>query len=572
MRARIAGVTAVLAALGLVAWLVVAKQAATTPDSPATGKPAATSGTRGLATITAPHSKVSKARNVPVALPQRARPLFKPASGTFQISPSGRLGRPATVRLPLNSPSAPGTVVIIFTSESAGGPWQPIPTTVETVNGVSYAAATVNHLSLFTALSVSWRDFLNELKGWFNQFTSNAYANAEQPTCTNPSQARQDGYTGTASAYRTVLWCIGLANGRHVLKVVNNRRYPLLVSPSLPVIQGGTGGDLLQLATRLGRHGEVVIFPDEQVDFNADGIPPGYHSLIRGDIDTAAENLAALHAGIDALTAIVTRFGASSPKNVTKYFNLATDSANCLSAVKSGNADTMIGQCITSEWLKDAFGVFWGIVTDALMKVSEVANYFRSALNGIADAADGRSQFQLTVTRSQPTAGALSQNTTAIDPTGDATGLPNIPGADLTGFSWSTDGTTLQFTITYADFSPSTSDAAIFLSTPGSGGGSSCPGMPNAKFQIAIDAGRAYLFVTGFSCGGDGPLVPLTLTQNSDGWTVDIPQGDVLGGEDGGNQALVRVTSSTQLSATSKTLIEDYMPDESRQPFLITVS
>jgi hypothetical protein len=97
------------------------------------------------------------------------------------------------------------------------------------IDGGRYVEATVHHLSFFGAALVDWRALLNDLEGAWNSFTDGAYSNASPPSCDNESEATQDGYSVTQSMKgSTALSCYGVENGQRVLKIVDNRRYPLL--------------------------------------------------------------------------------------------------------------------------------------------------------------------------------------------------------------------------------------------------------------------------------------------------------------------------------------------------------
>ena len=109
-----------------------------------------------------------------------------------------------------------------------------------------------------------------------------------------------------------------------------------------------------------------------------------------------------------ALGVLAGRFGSVDPKKSSKYLDVAMSTQQCLTAMATRDANAMIGQCITSDWFKAAFGLLWGELADAIMKVSEVANYFRSALNGVTDIVNGRSNFQITVSHANAAIGTFT--------------------------------------------------------------------------------------------------------------------------------------------------------------------
>ena len=142
--------------------------------------------------------------------------------------------------------------------------------------------ATVHHLSFFSTLLVNVQAVISDLKGAFNEFTDDAFSNASQPACDNNSAATQGGYSVSVSNKgNTVLGCFGMENGQRVLKVVSNRRYPLLVAHSLPVVGGNSSGDVFQKASSLLNLGDALIYPQDEVDFGAT-LQPGQSGTVAG--------------------------------------------------------------------------------------------------------------------------------------------------------------------------------------------------------------------------------------------------------------------------------------------------
>lgn len=342
--------------------------------------------------------------NVHPVIPANAITYASPDSETVSITPSGPLTKEAVVKLALNKPPRPGQVVAVLTSESPTGPWEYLPGTV--IDGGRYVQATVHHLSFFSTLLVNVQAVINDLKGAFNEFTDDAFSNASQPSCDNNSAATQGGYSVTMSNKgNTVLGCLGMENGQRVLKVVNNRRYPLLVSHNLPVVGGSSSGDVFQKSSSLLNLGDVLIYPQDEVDFGAT-LQPGQSGTVAGDYAPVANYMYALSAGIDAWETIVTRGGtAENPSQVMDAVDEDLTIDSCRAAAMSGDIQSIQGACMSSDVIGQLFGTFWGIVAGLVQNVSTFYGWVHSVLNAFVDSIDGRATFDVKVIRaaSSPT-------------------------------------------------------------------------------------------------------------------------------------------------------------------------
>lgn len=391
--------------------LIVAKPFDKPSSSPAVAAPqtsgVAASRTAGVAaTISMPGRIVRNSPGVSPQVPAVGAKYFQRDSQTVSITPSGPLEKQAVVKLRLNSPPQPGEVAAILTSESPNGPWQVLPGTV--VDGGRYVEATVSHLSFFSAFLVDWHALLNDLEGAWNSFTDGAYSNASQPSCDNKSAATQDGYSTTVSMKgKTVLWCYGVENGRRVLKIIDNRRYPLLVAHGLPLTGGSSSGDVFQRAASLLNLGDALVYPQDEADFSGT-VAAGRWSALAGNYAPVAGYLASLSVGVQAWLAIVTR--GNSAKNPSKVMDTVDQMLTldtCRAAAMGGDASDIQGSCFTPDMFGKVFGAFWGYMLSIVQTVSEFANWVRSTLNAFADSIDGRSSFEITV-RHAATANALS--------------------------------------------------------------------------------------------------------------------------------------------------------------------
>ena len=85
------------------------------------------------------------------------------------------------------------------------------------------------------------RDLFDEFKKAFlDGLDSGATMDVSKPSCTGEDQARMGGYSVTSSTTDAVYWCFGMSGSNRVLKVVNDRRYPMEVALPHSVLQGGS--------------------------------------------------------------------------------------------------------------------------------------------------------------------------------------------------------------------------------------------------------------------------------------------------------------------------------------------
>jgi hypothetical protein len=381
---RLTAATGALAA----ATLVIAGCGSSTPEQ--AGKPASPE-------ISVPGKRITTQSDVHPVVPSSAVAYLTRDSQTVRVEPSGPLSHPAVIRIPLSEPPRSGALAVVLTSESPSGPWQVLPGTV-TDDG-RYVEATVQHLSYFSAFLVDWHAILQDLKGAFSQFTDGAYSNATGPACSGESQARQDGYSVAATSGNTVLACYGMENGNLVLKVVNNRRYPLLVAHGLPITGGSSGGDVYQKSASLLNLGDALIFPQDETDFGGT-VQPGRRAVLAGDYAPVAGYLDALSTGVSAWLTIVTRGGsADNPSKDMEIVDEMLTLDGCRAAAMSGDTAAIQGSCFTPDVFAKVFGAFWGVVATVVQSVSEFANWVRATLNAIADSVDGRSSFEIVASR-----------------------------------------------------------------------------------------------------------------------------------------------------------------------------
>lgn len=119
---------------------------------------------------------------------------------------------------------------MIATRETTAEPWTYLPGTLSADR--SAVTFSTTHLSLFGVLGIDLADVVATFKKDFiDGIDAGITATVPPPSCRNESAALADGYTVAHDSGDTVLFCFGIEGGQRVLKITNNRNYPLEVFP-----------------------------------------------------------------------------------------------------------------------------------------------------------------------------------------------------------------------------------------------------------------------------------------------------------------------------------------------------
>jgi len=332
-----------------------------------------------------------------------------PVSATYRIAPAGKLPAPATLRIPLKRRLPPGVPVMAARAQKPGEPWTPVR--VRLSSNRRYAFVRVGHLSLFSVFTTGVGDLLRELKeGVLDGVTAGLTAEAKPPDCDGEDEARFEGHSVASDSKDTVYWCFGLENGSRILRIVNNRRYPLaLTHAGLPVTQQGGGGVRWERLSRFISGEEAIVSPREQLSFSV-RLNPGGSAGIRTRFDGVGFSLYQLQFGVESLIEILTRFGAGSGVTSVDVIDKLLMIPNCASAI-GGTAGDLISKCFSKSQLADVLGPK-GYLVAPLMATSELLSFFRSAFNAAGDQLNGRDVYRIVIRRE-----ASSQPPTVPSPT-----------------------------------------------------------------------------------------------------------------------------------------------------------
>jgi hypothetical protein len=331
----------------------------------------------------------------------------RPDSAVYHITPDGPLPRPVTILIPLSHRASPSQqkLVFVFAKETATGKWRPLKTTV--VRDGTYASVTVRRLSWFGDFTVDPGQILAELKNFFRELTNGAFNNASLPSCDRSSAAQSDGYR-YATDGTAMLACFGVdSNGGRVIKLVDNRRYPELITTSMPVAVGSS--DIFQKIAQMLTPDGYVVYPQSEADLSAT-IPSRTKTVTlfaRTDLAPEGQLLSSLSTGIDALTTILGAVG--DTVKVSERVKILQSMLEVQACRDSTDAEEMIANCLTVRELTGSFGDVLGLILAPVVTVTGLYTYFRGALNGIFDQFDGRSKFVAAVQRGPSPAAILEQ-------------------------------------------------------------------------------------------------------------------------------------------------------------------
>ncbi len=365
-----------------------------------------------------------KATTVKGTLPPLTR--TEQASPLIELTPSGKLQAPLTLRFKLKQQADPKDPNFVFaTRETAKDPWEYLHATptkdgdfVE-VQVTHFSFGGLLHLSIPTPQIELWnnpRDYLDIKREFKDNLTGGWTAAAEKPTCQNESKARQDSYVIDSESKSTLYWCFGVEDSTRVLKVVNRKHYPLDVShENLGVVSNGhLTANLGQLA-RLGTgKNHIILLPGDTAIFSLDlkmntlaRLKTSY-SLASGE----AVTLNGLQTAVLTANSIAMNSSAPGAKQLTqqetyKVMNYLLQGKDCYNAVASSNQADLYLDCFGVLDPKGLSEVSPKLGTAGLLAsfgrdIGSAASWFREIISGNVDSIKGDADYWVLVRRYNP--------------------------------------------------------------------------------------------------------------------------------------------------------------------------
>lgn len=318
-------------------------------------------------------------------------PTWQRLAPVFDVAVKRQPTAATRVAIPLDATTKPGAAIVVMTRHSATDAWEPLVATVAP-DGRS-AIATVTHFSFFTALGAPLQELLTQVRQLTEGFLSGAVSEAHAPNCSGGGVGLRGGWTVGESGRKALAWCMDVDGASHVLRVVNMRRYPLLVRHPGAVTTGDSQSGLVKLVSDRapGYKGAVLLPPREGVAFVFKG-----SGGVRSEFDGLAQSMVAFLAAWDAGTLVMPK-GPSArfaqPWLVAKF---AVESGKCADAMASGDPVKTITTCLNGSVLEAAYGA-WGAVLAVMLTTTALLEFFRAELNAAGDQLNGRDVTTLTV-------------------------------------------------------------------------------------------------------------------------------------------------------------------------------
>lgn len=318
------------------------------------------------------------------------------------FSPTYRLKSPGpqtqTIRLPLAQRLPRGWAVVVATRQTSSGPWSYLPADLSPdrhtaiFTGVQHGLFTVAGENLTELLHFFQAEFVSNLK-------SEPTATARPPACKSQSTARS-GYNLTSTSGSAVSWCFGVAaSGDRILRIVNNRPYPLEIQHSgLAVAEQPTFGYATRTAfSYLFSSNTSILAPGAQIGYRV-SLPPGQAAEAQAEvsIDESWASLLALQAGLNALLAILVRLGDGGDSMGVTMMNEALSSGTCADAMMVGNPGSILASCLNPGEMAGYFGSA-GFLLAPLVLRSGLARFFGREFQAVDDVPANRSNYVITL-------------------------------------------------------------------------------------------------------------------------------------------------------------------------------
>jgi hypothetical protein len=162
-------------------------------------------------------------------------------------------------------------------------------------------------------------------------------------------------------------------------------------------------------------------------------------------VDGVGQSLFALQTGINALLAILTRFGAGGATKSITVMNDALGDAACASAMFAGNPGAILASCLSPNDMLQDFGSA-GLLLAPLAAAGGLADFFASEFQGLHDIWTSEDQYTILLRRQSavPVLGQPAGTFTHGQGFGDVRPTTVFNGGDptglVTGITWSSWG------------------------------------------------------------------------------------------------------------------------------------
>jgi len=342
------------------------------------------------------------------------------AGPTFSITPGGKLPEAATVTVHLDAAQPSGVLVVIATRQVQDGPWSFVPATLATDR--RSASITIDHFSWFAPFTMLLSGLVEAFKSQLAEgLTGGLYQDVPKPKCSQEKQALTDGYSVKSSTSDSVFWCFGIQDGQRVLKLVNHRRYPMMVEHTTKVLDEGSWTRYASLSalSRAFSGKDSVLAPGDTITFSGE-IERGTVRGARTSIDGFGQSLVAIQTAAEALLFIFTKLGSKELNNkaLLRWMDAATTAGTCLEAFP--NPGKVLTKCFDDKALAGLVGAVWAPVAGAVLAGAGVLAFIQGEINMLTDSINGNGRYTVQIKR-------------AAAPSGLSTALPRYPATSDAG-------------------------------------------------------------------------------------------------------------------------------------------
>jgi hypothetical protein len=325
----------------------------------------------------------------PKGLIELARPVA--------VLPTGRLAAPAKLHFRLARRVPAGEAVVIRSSESSKGPWTYLPARLS-ANRRTLTVET-SHFSIFEPLAIDLKDAVSTFKSDFiDGFDDDLTQSIAKPACQGNAQAHSAGYTVSSSTTDTVYWCLGMTGSRALITVVDHRRYPLEIAHPGFGVYKTSRVDKLEAASlsHIGSGSASILASGDSITYEAD-LQPGRRAIIQTQFDGLGQSLEAIQVGVQALTDILTRFGAGSGRKAVDDFAKLLSVRSCADALGKGSG-ALISGCFDPKDMLEAFGAK-GLLLAPVMAIGGVVAFLHGEWNALVDQFNNHDKYTIVLAR-----------------------------------------------------------------------------------------------------------------------------------------------------------------------------
>lgn len=376
-----------------------------------------------------------KGANLPGDLTARKTPTVRPdftvvtpASDTYELRASTK-PESITITVPLKAGIryAPEDHFAVAVADSATSKWQLLPVEAHLSDDKRQLIATIDYPqlkglatsvgTLELAAASGWRQFFSIVLLDYSSMlslvksvagdvlTGTPLDQAKAPQCDQEAAAKEDGYDIIWASKNTdlVYWCMGIENGKRVVKIANRQSYALdlYFGKGATAQQSPWMAEFSQLA-RLGTgSNHVIIFPKETVTLNV-SLEAGRKVTLTTEYSGLSQALSNLDVSLQSLAFMASKLHVRpSLASGAEMLNSVLNKADCYNAVASGNTAGTVAKCLANAQLTALFSGGVAMALGFITATGQFAEWFIGLTKGVYDSTAGTDVYRVVVSREQ---------------------------------------------------------------------------------------------------------------------------------------------------------------------------